>query len=58
MRRNSRLKRAGFDALADARFVQILESGKTIPWPDVRRYIEDRVAGKLAPRPVAKKKRS
>jgi predicted DNA-binding protein len=49
-------QRADFDAVADARFAEIVETGKTIPWTDMRRYLEDRVAGKPAPRPVAKKK--
>ncbi|SHG45554.1 CopG family ribbon-helix-helix protein [Massilia sp. CF038] len=31
-------QRAGFDAEADARFAKIVESGKTIPWGDMRHY--------------------
>jgi predicted transcriptional regulator len=50
--------RAGFEAEADARFANILSSGKTIPWPDMRRYLEERAAGKQAVRPVAKTKRA
>jgi predicted transcriptional regulator len=50
--------RAGFDAEADARFAKIVASGKTIPWADMRQYLEDRVVGKQVPRPVAKKKRA
>lgn len=50
--------RAGFDAEADARFTKIVSSGKTIPWSDMRQYLEGRVAGKQVPRPVAKKKRT
>ena len=49
--------RADFDAEADARFAKIVESGKTIPWTDVRHYLEERLAGKQISRPVAKKKR-
>lgn len=50
--------RTGFDAEADARFAKIVSSGKTIPWSDMRQYLEDRVAGKQVPRPVPKKKRA
>jgi predicted transcriptional regulator len=50
--------RAGFEAEADARFANILSSGKTIPWPDMRRYLEERAAGKQSVRPVAKTKRA
>lgn len=50
-------QRAGFDAEANARFAKIVESGKTIPWTDMRHYLEERLVGKQTPRPVAKKKR-
>ncbi len=51
-------QRAAFDATADARFAKIVESGKTIPWTEVRHYLEARLEGKPIGRPVAKKKRS
>ena len=51
-------QRAGLDAEADARFARIVASGKTIPWTDMRHYLEERISGKQAPRPVAKKKRA
>jgi predicted transcriptional regulator len=47
-------QRAGFDAEANARFAKIVESGKTIPWTEMRHYLEERLAGKQIPRPVAK----
>ncbi|UTY55988.1 MULTISPECIES: CopG family transcriptional regulator [unclassified Massilia] len=47
--------RADFDAEADARFARILSSGETIPWADMRRYIEDRAQGKQATAPKPKK---
>lgn len=50
-------QRADFDAEADARFARIVASGKTIPWTDMRLYLEDRLAGKQVPRPLAAKKR-
>jgi predicted transcriptional regulator len=50
-------QRADFDAEADARFAKIVASGKTIPWSEMRQYLEARLAGQQVPRPVAKKKR-
>ncbi|MBA3457747.1 MAG: ribbon-helix-helix protein, CopG family [Deltaproteobacteria bacterium] len=47
--------RADFEATADQRYAKIVASGKTIPWADMRRYLEDRAAGKKAAKPVAKK---
>jgi predicted transcriptional regulator len=44
--------RADFDAEANARFAKIVESGKTIPWSDMRHYLEERLAGKQMPRPT------
>lgn len=43
--------RAGFEAEADARFASIAASGKTIPWVDMRGYLEQRLAGKEAVTP-------
>lgn len=51
-------QRAEFDAEADARLSKIVDSGRTIPWADMRKYLEDRVAGKKTTRPVAKKIRA
>jgi len=45
-------QRADFDAEAEARFNEIAASGKTIPWAEMRRHLEQRVAG------TVKKKRS
>lgn len=50
-------QRTDFDVEADARFAKILETGKTIPWADMRGYLEGRGAGQSVPRPVAKKRR-
>ena len=49
-------QRADFDAEADARFAKIVKSGKTIPWSDMRHYVEQRFAGKPSPHPVPAKK--
>jgi len=49
--------RAEFYAVANDRLAKIVESGKTIPWTDVRGYLEERLAGRQPPRPIAKTKR-
>jgi predicted transcriptional regulator len=48
-------RRSDFDAVAERRFAEIIASGKTVPWGEMRAYLEDRLAGKAARRPVAKK---
>lgn len=48
-------KRAAFDAEAEDRYVQIVATGKTIPWQEMRGYLEERIAGKEVKRPVARK---
>ncbi|MGQ4659865.1 ribbon-helix-helix protein, CopG family [Lysobacter sp. F6437] len=45
---------ADFDAVAEQRYARIVESGKTIPWGEMRGYLEARVAGKAARAPVAR----
>jgi predicted transcriptional regulator len=47
--------RAEFDAVAEERYAGIVASGKTIPWDTMRGYLEARLAGKTAKRPVARK---
>jgi hypothetical protein len=47
--------RAGFDAVAEDRYARIVASGKTIPWEEMRGYLEERLAGKAAKRPAARK---
>ncbi len=44
-----------FLAAAETRYAAIVASGRTIPWVDMQRYLKDRVAGKKAASPVAKK---
>ena len=46
---------ADFDAVAEQRYAEILASGKTIPWLEMRKYLEARVAGKSAEHPAARK---
>lgn len=47
--------RASFDADAEDRYARIVATGKTIPWQEMRGYLEDRLAGKEVKRPVARK---
>jgi hypothetical protein len=46
---------AEFRDTAEKRYANIVASGKTIPWRKMRRYFEDRLAGKTAARPAARK---
>jgi predicted transcriptional regulator len=48
-------RRGDFDEVAEKRYADIIASGKTIPWSEVRGYLEDRLAGKAARRPVSRK---
>ena len=48
-------QRIDFDDTAERRYADIIASGKTVPWSEMRRYLEDRVAGKKSTRPVARK---
>ena len=51
--------RSDFYAVADERYADIVATGKTISWSDMRGYLESRIAGKAdAPKPVAKNWRS
>lgn len=36
---------------AERRYAEIVASGKTVPWTEMRRYLEHRLAGKKAARP-------
>ena len=44
-----------FLATAEARYAGIVAAGKTIPWEDMQRHLQDRVAGRKTARPAAKK---
>lgn len=48
-------RREDFHASAERRYAAFLETGKSIPWEEMRRYLVDRVHGKKPPRPVARK---
>jgi predicted DNA-binding protein len=47
--------RAAFDADAEDRYARIVATGKTIPWQEMRGYLEERLAGKEVKQPVARK---
>lgn len=47
--------RTTFDADAEDRYARIVATGKTIPWQEMRGYLEERLAGKEVKRPVARK---
>lgn len=46
---------ADFLDTAEKRYANIMASGKTIPWNKMRVYLENKVAGKTAARPLARK---
>ncbi len=48
-------RRVDFHAQADRRWAEFLETGESVPWEEVRRYLTDRIHGKIGPRPVARK---
>ncbi|MBM3391917.1 MAG: CopG family transcriptional regulator [Betaproteobacteria bacterium] len=48
-------RRADFDRVAEDRYARIVASGKTIPWEEMRSYLEDRLAGRKTRRPSARK---
>jgi len=43
-------RRGEFQDTAERRYAGIVASGKTVPWSEVRRYLERRAAGKTTPR--------
>ncbi len=47
-------RRAEFLDTAEQRYAGIVDSGKTVPWDEMRRYLERRIAGKKAIRPKAR----
>jgi len=44
-------RRAAFVASAERRYADIVASAKTIPWSEMRQYLEQRVTGRQAARP-------
>ena len=48
-------RRTEFNQVAEERYARIVATGKTIPWSEMRSYLEDRTAGGKARRPTARK---
>lgn len=48
-------RRNDFLDAAERRYAAIVATGKTIPWDEVRTYLENRLAGKKAARPTPRK---
>ncbi len=48
-------RRGDFFEVAENRYAELADTGETIPWKTMRTYLETRVAGKAAKRPLAKK---
>lgn len=47
-----------FNAVAEQRYVNMIASGQTIPWAEMRSYLEQRLAGKTdAAKPTTRKLR-
>jgi predicted transcriptional regulator len=44
-----------FAEQGEQRYAALLKSGKTIAWPQMRKYLEDRLAGKKTAKPVPRK---
>ena len=44
-------RRAEFEDTAERRYAGIVASGKTVPWKEMRRYLERRVTGSKTVRP-------
>ena len=48
-------KQSDFNATADRRYARIVKSGKTVPWDETARYLEQRLTREPAGRPKARK---
>ncbi len=48
-------RRNDFHDTAERRYAEIVTSGMTIPWSEMRTYLENRLAGRKESRPKARK---
>jgi predicted transcriptional regulator len=48
-------QRRDFEQLAEQRYAKLIASGRSVPWSEMRRYLEGRVAGAKVRRPAARK---
>ena len=51
----SRLSQDDFREIAEQRYTEIVSSGMTMAWSDIRQHLEQRIAGKKTTRPKARK---
>lgn len=47
--------RGDFNQVAEERYARIVASGQTIPWQEMRTFLEERLAGNAVPPPPARK---
>ena len=45
-------RRADFNQVAEDRYARIAATGQTIPWQEMRAFLEERLAGNAAPAPT------
>ncbi|MBB4130812.1 DUF1778 domain-containing protein [Xanthomonas sp. 3075] len=48
-------RRTDFHAEAERRWAEFLETGESIPWEEMRRYLMERIHGNNTPLPVPRK---
>jgi len=48
-------QRSDFEELAERRYAEIVASGKTVPWSEMRKYLQGRLKGSTVRRPSARK---
>ena len=48
-------RRNEFYELGEERFAEIVKSGETIPWSEMRKYLEERLSGRKPPHPKPRK---
>ena len=48
-------RRSDFNEVAERRYAEIVASGRTVPWSEMRAYLEKRLSGAKARRPTARK---
>jgi predicted transcriptional regulator len=48
-------RRADFHETADRRLAELRRGGKSIPWPAMKKYLRDRIAGKAVRPPKPRK---
>jgi predicted transcriptional regulator len=48
-------RRSELDEAAETRYAELVTSGKSVPWSEMRKYLQTRAEGKPARRPVPRK---